>query len=97
MDAPWRIELLGWLRATHDDRVVTRFRTRKTGSLLAYVAYHRSRSHPRDELIELFWPELDLDAGRVSHRMALSSLRRQPEPPACPRAPSSSPIAPPSS
>src|SRR5262245_26308447 len=40
MEAPWRIELLGWLRATQGERVVTRFRSQKTGALLAYLAYH---------------------------------------------------------
>src|SRR5713226_8604509 len=29
MDQPWQIELLGWLRATQGDRVVSRFRSRK--------------------------------------------------------------------
>jgi hypothetical protein len=46
MDAPWRIELLGCLRATRDDRVVTRFQTHKTGALLAYLAYHCQRPIP---------------------------------------------------
>jgi hypothetical protein len=40
MDELWRIELLGWLRATHRDRVVSRFQTQKTGALLGFLAYH---------------------------------------------------------
>jgi hypothetical protein len=38
MDTRWRIELLGWLRATQRERVVTCFRARRTRALLAYVA-----------------------------------------------------------
>lgn len=73
----WRIELLGWLRATRGDRVITRFRTQKTGGLLAYLAYYFDRSHPREQLMELLWPEHRLDAARTSLSVALSSLRRQ--------------------
>src|SRR5207249_12211582 len=78
---PWRIELFGGLRARHGDRVITRFRTQKTASLLAFLAYHRGRAHGREELIDLFWPDDDIDAGRHSLRQALTSLRHQLEPP----------------
>ena len=84
VDARWQIQLLGDLRAERDGQVVTRFRTRKTGELLAYLAYHRGRSHPREVLIELLWPECDPDAGRHSLNVALSSLRAQLEPPGVP-------------
>jgi DNA-binding SARP family transcriptional activator len=72
-----RIELLGWLRATCGERTVTRFRSRQTAQLLAYLALHPHRTHPREVLIELLWPEFDLDAGRHSLSVALSSLRQQ--------------------
>jgi len=81
MDELWQIEMLGWLRTIHSDRVVTRFPTRQTGALLAYLAYHRHRSHPRAELIELLWPECEPRAGRLRLRVALTSLRHQLEPP----------------
>jgi predicted ATPase/DNA-binding SARP family transcriptional activator/class 3 adenylate cyclase len=84
MDAPWRIELLGWLRAVHGDRVVSRFRRQKTGVLLAYLAYYPQRSHARDALTEMLWPERDPEAGRRDLRVALSSLRHQLEPPGVP-------------
>jgi DNA-binding SARP family transcriptional activator len=76
MELQWRIELLGGLRAEAEDRVVSRFRTQKTGALLAYLAFYLRRSHPREELIELFWPEADREAGRHSLSTALSWLRR---------------------
>src|SRR6266849_3176539 len=84
MDALWRFCLLGGLRAEGLGREVTRFRTQKTAALLAYLAYYRDRSHPRDGLIEILWPEDDLDAARNKLRLALSSLRRQLEPPGVP-------------
>src|SRR5215212_8428438 len=84
MDAPWRIELLGWLRAIQGDRVVARFQTQKTGLLLAYLALYSHRSHPRELLIEQLWPEGSLESGRNKLRMALTSLRRQLEPPGVP-------------
>src|SRR5687767_6453324 len=84
MDSPWRIEVLGWLRAVHRARVITRFRSQQTGLLLAYLAINSHRSHPRSELVELLWPEGDPEAGSLNLRVALSSLRRQLEPPGVP-------------
>jgi DNA-binding SARP family transcriptional activator len=84
MNAPWRIEMLGWLRTVQGEQHVTRFRRQKTGALLAYLAYRRQRSHPREALIELLWPECDPSAGRNRLSVALSSLRRQLEPPGVP-------------
>jgi predicted ATPase/DNA-binding SARP family transcriptional activator len=77
----WRIELLGGLRAVQPDRVVTRFRSRKTGALLAYLAFYCHRAHAREHLIETLWPEAELDWARDRLRVGLSSLRRQLEPP----------------
>jgi predicted ATPase len=80
----WRLTLLGELCARREDRVVTRFRTRKAGTLLAYLAYHRQRRHPRLELIDLLWPERAPEAGRDNLSTALSWLRRLLEPPGVP-------------
>src|SRR5690349_16502120 len=84
MDQPWQIELFGWLRASLGDRIVSRFRTQKAAALLAYLAHHREHSHPREQLIELLWPDSDPHAGRTRLRTELSSLRRQLEPPGVP-------------
>jgi predicted ATPase/DNA-binding SARP family transcriptional activator len=63
---------------------VSRFSTRKTAALLAYLALNRHRTHPREELIETFWPDVEPESGRVSLRQALASLRRQLEAPPIP-------------
>ena len=68
MSSRWRIELFGSLRAVQGGRSITRFRTQKTGALLAYLAYHGGRAHPREELIELLWPEGELEAGGTASR-----------------------------
>src|SRR5262249_10432593 len=84
MDGRWRLQLLGQLRAIRGVQTVGPFQTQKTGALLAYLAYPLSRPHPRELLIELLWPELESSSGRHSLSMALSSLRRQLEPPGTP-------------
>ena len=81
LTSPWHIQMLGGLRLRREAQEIDRFRSHRTGALLAYLAYHARRAHPREELIELFWPEADIEAGRTSLRTALSSLRHQLEPP----------------
>src|SRR5690242_6019572 len=81
MDTRWRIQLLGGLSAERGERRITRFHTRKTASLFAYLAFYSARAHPREGLADRFWPECDADAGRANLRVALSWLRRQLEPP----------------
>ncbi len=83
--SPWQIEMLGGLRAVRGDRVIERFTRRSVAALLARLAYPPIRNHPRDELIELLWPEIDPVAGRHNLRQTLLSLRRQLEPPGVPR------------
>jgi DNA-binding SARP family transcriptional activator len=88
MDTQWRIEMLGCLRATQGGttgrregvRVIARFRTRKAAALLAYLAYHPHRAHPRELLIELLWPEYPPENGHNNLSRELTSLRRQLEP-----------------
>ncbi|HZP81210.1 MAG TPA: BTAD domain-containing putative transcriptional regulator, partial [Chthonomonadaceae bacterium] len=76
MDTPWRIELFGRLCARHGAHSLTRFRTQKTGVLLAYLAYYSGQPHRREALIEMLWPEDIPEAGRNSFRVAINALRR---------------------
>ena len=77
MDEIWRLQFFGGLRAYGGGKVIERFRTQKTGALLAYLALHAQQTHSRDALIELFWPDSEPDAGRTNLRVAINSLRRQ--------------------
>src|SRR5687767_5687710 len=85
MDTGYRVEMLGRFRVQQGSREITRFRTQKTAALLAYLAFYSSRSHPRDVLIELFWPKSELDAARTNLSVALNALRSQLEPPGVPQ------------
>lgn len=85
MPARWRIRLLGELRAELEGTSIARFRTQKVAALLARLALQAGRPEPREVLIELFWPDVEPRAGRGSLNQAVSSLRRQLEPPGMPR------------
>jgi predicted ATPase/Tfp pilus assembly protein PilF len=88
MNYLWRIELFGGLRAVFNPVLplpnapppIERFRTQKTASLLAFLAFTR-KAHAREVLTELLWPDHDPKTGGQNLRTALSSLRRQLEPP----------------
>jgi predicted ATPase/DNA-binding SARP family transcriptional activator len=71
----WRIELFGSLCARRESRIITHFKTQKTGALLAYLASGEQQAYRREELVDLFWPEDPFDAGRLSLRVALHTLR----------------------
>jgi predicted ATPase/DNA-binding SARP family transcriptional activator len=79
MNEACSITLFGGLQVQQGDRRIARFRTYKTGALLAYLAFYTDVPHSREVLAELFWPESE--AGRISLRVAAGSLRHQLEPP----------------
>ena len=81
---PLHIEFLGHFTLRVGGVTTTRFHTHKVAALLARLAYQKNRQFGREELIDLLWPDSDLRAGRVSLRSALTSLRRQLEPPGSP-------------
>jgi predicted ATPase/DNA-binding SARP family transcriptional activator len=84
MEPLWHIELFGHLCARHGKQEITRFRTHKTASLLAYLGCHLQQTHAREVLIELFWPEVPIEDGRNNLSVSLNSLRKQLEPPGIP-------------
>jgi predicted ATPase/DNA-binding SARP family transcriptional activator len=79
----WTIHLLGGLNLHSDLRQVTRFRTQKAASLLAYLALHLT-PQPRETLIALLWPDAEPEAGRHNLSNALCYLRHLLEPPGVP-------------
>ncbi|HLV79891.1 MAG TPA: BTAD domain-containing putative transcriptional regulator, partial [Chthonomonadaceae bacterium] len=82
LDARCRVEMLGCLRLIRAElpEPVTRFALQKAGALLAFLALHRL-PQPRERILDLFWPEMDLSAARANLSTTLASLRRQIEPP----------------
>ncbi len=79
--AVWHIQLLGGLRGTRGSSVIAQFPSRAIALLLARLAMQPQRRHAREELIELLWPDVELEVGRNRLRQALSTLRRLLEPP----------------
>jgi len=72
----YRIEMFGGLTVIMGDQAVTRFRTQKDAELLAYLACYDKQSHLREKLIDVLWPEVELETGRNRLRQTLASLRR---------------------
>jgi predicted ATPase/DNA-binding SARP family transcriptional activator len=79
-DARCRVEMLGGLCVVRGGERVTRFARQKAGALLGFLSL-RPGPHPREQLLDLFWPDMDLPASRDNLSTALASLRRQIEPP----------------
>ena len=80
----FRIELFGAFRLTDGKHIVARFHLQKAALLLAFLALNPRRAHAREELIDLFWPDLDLEAGRKNLSSTLVSLKRDLELPGGP-------------
>ncbi len=78
--ARWHLRLLGGFELDDGQHRITRLPSRAVVALLARLALAPQRSHPREELIELLWPGVALDAGRNRLRQALSTLRATLEP-----------------
>lgn len=77
----WVIRLLGAIEARNGDVRLTHFVSQPIAALLARLALLPRRAHPREELVELLWPGVELDVGRNRLRNAIASLRRLLEPP----------------
>lgn len=84
---PWRAHLFGSFRVVRQgwsgqaETELTRFESKRAVALLAYLILHADLPQPREVLVDRIWPEADLTAGRNRLKQALSSLRRQLEPP----------------
>lgn len=76
MSEIWQITLFGGLRVQRGEQALTRFKFQKAAALLAYLSCYQDRSHPREVLMELLWPESDLEAGRNSLNVTFSRLRK---------------------
>lgn len=79
-----RVEILGPLRITSTGQTHTQFTTQKAAALVVWLAIHPGLQ-PRERVIDLLWPEMELSAGRNNLSTILVSLRRQFEPVGVPR------------
>jgi predicted ATPase len=78
----WRVRLFdGPVLEGPSGELVTRFRSKRVGALLAYLALQLGKHCPREELADAIWPD-EPDAQVVANRLrvALASLRHQMEP-----------------
>ena len=83
--AVWRLRLLGGFALDGAQQLrLPRLRSRAATVLLARLALAPGRDHPREELIDLLWPEASAEAGRSRLRQTLSLLRAVLEPPGGP-------------
>ncbi len=70
------LSLLGPFRASLGDEPVDSFRSRKTCALLAYLAVESERTHSREALAGLLWPDCSTAASLTSLRSAIANLRQ---------------------
>ena len=70
------ISLLGGVTIALDNTAVTNFASRKADALLVYLACN-PRSHPRETLATLLWPDNDQTRALANLSVILTSLRKQ--------------------
>lgn len=71
---PWKVHLFGSFAVERDGRAAS-FRTKKTASIFAYLAFYAGKRIRKEQLIDALWPDADSAKGRHSLRVAISSLR----------------------
>lgn len=69
-----RISLFGKFSVHLGDEVLLDHAPHKAQELLAYLALHRAKAHPRDTLADLLWHDLDTPNARKYLRQALWQL-----------------------
>jgi DNA-binding SARP family transcriptional activator/predicted ATPase len=73
---PIRIELLGTLRFTFGQSLITSVNTNRMRSLLAFLVLHSESMQSREQLASLLWPESTDAQARTNLRQLLHNLRR---------------------
>ncbi len=72
----FQLKVFGSPQLVRDGRSPVRFRTRKHLAVLLYLHFEgRTRSIPRDRLVDLFWPDVPPEKGRHSLSQALLAIR----------------------
>ncbi len=76
MVTQFQLKVLGSPQLVRGGRSPVRFRTKKHLALLLYLHFEgRGRSIPRDQLVDLFWPDVPPEKGRHSLSQALLAIR----------------------
>src|SRR2546430_5537240 len=76
MAAQFQLRVFGSPQLVLGDRSPVRFRTKKHLAVLLYLHFEgRVRSIPRDQLVDLLWPDVSPDKGRHSLSQALLAIR----------------------
>lgn len=76
-----RLILLGTFEAWLDDRPLKDFQSNKVRALLAYLAIESNRTHSREALTGLFWPEKPEQRARANLSQSIYNLRKLLDPP----------------
>ncbi|WP_394795864.1 ATP-binding protein [Armatimonas sp.] len=76
----WHFSFLGGISARCQTRSLDDLVGKKAGALLALLALSPGRTRPREEVIDLLWPEVDFDEARDRFRQILARLRKLLEP-----------------
>lgn len=71
----WEADLFGRPQVRFRERRVSHFHTRQTALLFTYLAMY-PRRHPRDEIVDLLWPDAEPAAGRPRLSLAIWRLRQ---------------------
>ncbi len=71
-----RIEILGKTQLKNSFGDTVPFRNRKALHLLTYLCIHADTDVSRDVLIDIYWPDLDIDSARDNLSTALGVVRR---------------------
>jgi len=79
-----RIKLFGSLELERDGLPLSRFASRKSGELFAYLALNRKAPHTREHLAGVFWGESTEERARHTLNTTLWRINRVLEPPDAP-------------
>src|SRR5256712_7492853 len=76
MVAQFQLKVFGSPQLVRGSRSLVRFRTKKHLAVLLYLHFEgRARSIPRDQLVDLLWPDAPAEKGRHSLSQALLAIR----------------------
>jgi predicted ATPase/DNA-binding SARP family transcriptional activator/transposase-like protein len=72
----WKVQLFGAVRGQRQQNVIDRFQTAKTAELFSLLAIKPGSWFRREQLIDMLWPDADLNSGRNRLNQALAWLRK---------------------